>query len=409
MSEEVRPEYGKNSLVEIPGTIFSLLDIENSLSRLSKSKFEGVDTDIENVVFVLIDAFGSNQWNEFGAGIFGDIADVGKVSRITSTFPSMTPATLTTLSTGLQPVEHGLLGWEMYFDEIDSKLLTLPFTTTDWEDPSELFEAESNPEILFEGNPIYEKLVENEVRSYSLLNEDIAGSEYTELSHKGSEVTPYLNIPDMALKARRILGDDGKKYLYSYISEIDTVAHREGPLTEDEENQIEMISNSLKRNLVEKLDMETAENTLLLISADHGQIESDKKIDLMKYDKVEKSLKKDADGETITPCGGGRSVFLHVKEDRIEELQKFLNKELNAEVMKTKEAVREELFGDRNPGEKFYARAGELVIIPHGKDAVWFDTEEIEQVGFHGGLHPQEMNIPFAAVNLGDLKKELSR
>ncbi|MEF8880650.1 MAG: alkaline phosphatase family protein [Candidatus Nanohaloarchaea archaeon] len=405
MEQYVEPEYGENSLVEVPGTICSLLDVETELSELSSSKFESVDTEVENVIFILIDAFGNKQWESFGKGTFQEIESKGKVTSITSTFPSMTPATLTTLSTGLQPIEHGLLGWEMYFNEIDEKLLTLPFTTSDWEDPKEALDKEVNPEILFEGNSIYKKLEENGVNVFSVLNKDISDSRYTELSHKGSEVIPALNVADSMLKTRRKLENEGKTYVYNYVSEVDTIDHRKGPMTEDETNQLKMISDSIRRNLVNELEEEIAEKTLLLISADHGQIIEEGKTDLMKFEKVQRCLKKDSEGDTITPCGGGRSIFLHIQEEKVSELQKFLKEEINARVLKTEEAVEKNLFGDKPSGQKFYDRAGELVIIPNGREVYWHNTEEIEQIGYHGGLNPQEMNIPFAAVKLADLKK----
>lgn len=65
--------------------------------------------------------------------------------------------------------------------------------------------------------------------------------------------------------------------------------------------------------------------------------------------------------------------------------------------------MKEGLFGDRKPGENFYSRAGELLIIPNGKKTYWYNTEEHEQTGYHGGLHEDEMYIPLSVTRLSKL------
>ena len=116
--------------------------------------------------------------------------------------------------------------------------------------------------------------------------------------------------------------------------------------------------------------------------------------------KVEKSLKTSR-GEPITPCGCARSVYLHVKEGEVEELKEFLETKIDAEIMRTDEAVTQGLFGTKEVGEKFYSRAGELLIIPNDKKAIWYD--DWEQTGYHGGLHENEMHTPLCITRLSDL------
>lgn len=303
----VRPDYG-NSLAEIPGTVCKLLDINSDLEELEQvEKFE----DIENVVLIFIDAFGYNQWKNFDSGIFKDAEENGSLHKITSVFPSMTPATLTSLNTGLYPVQHSLLGWEMYYEELDMIIQTLPFVDRDWIPVQDIVE-DADPEILFEGESFYEKLEDSGVETYALLNDEIADSGYSKLTKSSkTENKPYTNFADMSLELRKILnqGED-RKYVYAYMDEVDKACHEYGPQTEKVETQLEAISDNLKREL-EKVDENVKDKTLVLFSADHGQIKGSKEIDLMKYEEVEKRLKKSKE-KPITPCGSARSVYLHV-------------------------------------------------------------------------------------------------
>ncbi|MBC5793178.1 MAG: alkaline phosphatase family protein [Nanohaloarchaea archaeon] len=403
--EKVFPKYGEASLADIPGTVLSLFNIESDLTRLDEDIVNS-EEDYENVVVILIDGLGLNQLENFSRGFFEEAKQSGELKGITSVFPSATPATLTSINTGKTPKEHGLLGWEMYYEEIDSNIFTLPFLTTEGEKPQDAFE-EVDPKMLFEGEPIYPRLEQNDVNCFSVTKEDIVDSEYTEMVKKGSEIVPYLNTADMALQIRRTLEEnEGKKYIYAYTSDIDSISHMRGPKTEDERNQLEMISETLNRNLVEEMDEETAEDTLVLITADHGQIEHDEKVDLFQWDNVGESLKTDDNGDLITPTGnGGRSIFLHVKEEKLDELHSFLNEKLDAEVMKTETALEEGYFGEGELADNFKARAGELVIVSNDNKIHWGEPWNLEDIGVHGGLHQEEMKIPLLKFELSDLRR----
>jgi len=401
----VFPNYDGGSLADIPGTIFSLFDIDSELSELNEDIID-VEKDYQNVILILVDGLGTSQLENFSSGIFEEIRDIGGLESITSVFPSATPATLTSINTGKTPKEHGLLGWEMYYEEIDSKLFTLPFITVDGERAQEAF-TEADSRMLFEGEPIYPKLKDNGINCFSIIKREIIDGEYTELTAYGSEKVSYHNTADMALQIRKTLEErKGRKYIYAYTADIDSIAHIRGPKTEDEANQLEMISNALKRNLVENISDDIAEDTLILITADHGQIKHGEKIDLFSFDEVTECIETDIDGELITPSGNaGRSVFLHVKDGRVNDIYRFLNQKLDAKVLKTEEALEEGYFGQGEKAEDFDKRAGDIVIISDKEKLHWGETSELEDIGVHGGLHEEEMRIPLMKAKLSELKK----
>ncbi len=63
------------------------------------------------------------------------------------------------------------------------------------------------------------------------------------------------------------------------------------------------------------------------------------------------------------------------------------------------------LFGDREAAKRFTRRCGDL-ILTHRTHSMWYadvEPDEIALVGMHGGLHPSEMFVPFAAADFGAL------
>jgi predicted AlkP superfamily pyrophosphatase or phosphodiesterase len=290
----------------------------------------------------------------------------------------------------------------MYYDELDMIIQTLPFVDRDWIPVQDIVE-DADPSILFEGEAFHSILENEGISTYGIADEEVKDSEYTDLTTgEETEIRPYRNITEMAFKVRETLNQEsGKKYVYAYTDLIDKTCHEYGPGSDEEKVQLENISDSLSRELG-KVDEDIAEETLVLFSADHGQIKASEEIDLMKYQEVEKRL-KERDRRPITPCGSARSVFLHVKKGEVEDLKEFLEEEIDAEIYRTEEAVEEGLFGHREVGENFYSRAGDLLIIPNGRKAYWYDTDEYEQEGFHGGLHEDEMFVPLTVTRLSEL------
>ncbi|MFB6115257.1 MAG: alkaline phosphatase family protein [Candidatus Nanohalobium sp.] len=399
MAERIFPKYGEASLAEVPGTAMKLLDIETDLPTFS-DKIIDTEKSYENVVLILVDGLRYDR-AENTEGFFRKARKNGNLEKATSVFPSATPATLTTLNTGRRPLGHGLLGWHMYYSEIKDHIFTLPFSLEDGGDPAE---EGLNPEKLFEGDSFYRDFPK-EVEVFTLVKRDIMDSEYTELTSTGAEKISYSNTADMALKLRNCLERDGKKFVYGYTADVDSVSHIEGPETEALQNQVEMISDTLEKNLVEELDEEDAEDTLLMITSDHGQIEGGERIDLLKWDKVPECVEKDENGDPVGPSGNaGRSVFLRVEDGKVDELQEFLQEKIDAEVLKTEEAVEKGLFGEGLEAERFRDRAGDLTIISHGRKIHWFRPETLEDKGFHGGLHEKEMEIPLLYCELSELQ-----
>ena len=381
-----------------------------SLPRDALGSTETLGT--ENVVLLLLDGLGYREWRKHEAdGFIGTLSRKGDVRPISTVFPSTTAAALTTISTGLTPQEHGLPEWYVYMKEIGDVIVTLPFARAGEQGRDTLVGA-MDPKALFDGRTIFERLKDAGVRSTSLTNRALANTAYSEVSRRGSKVEPYITASDLSVNLRRLVeGAKGKNLFYVYWSFIDTIEHSYGPNTDVASLEASLISHALQEGFLSKLSHEAAKRTLFIVTADHGQVNVDprKTLYMNRFKKLLKVLSTNSSGERIPPWGSARDSFISVDDARLDEVEAYLLRKLEgvASVLKTKEAIKMGLFGINEPTRKFRRRVGNLMILPHGTNTVWYryrKGDSLDLRGHHGGLSADEMTIPLATARLSGLQ-----
>jgi type I phosphodiesterase/nucleotide pyrophosphatase len=74
----------------------------------------------KNVVTILCDGMGSNIMDKMLDN--NSFLIQNRMKAITTVFPATTVAATTSMMTGLNPVETGMLGWDMYYKDIDKTI-----------------------------------------------------------------------------------------------------------------------------------------------------------------------------------------------------------------------------------------------------------------------------------------------
>lgn len=72
-------------------------------------------------------------------------------------------------------------------------------------------------------------------------------------------------------------------------------------------------------------------------------------------------------------------------------------------MVKTEDLIAEGFFGS-GVSTRFRERAGNLVILPYRHESVWWyekDKFEMQFLGHHGGLTPQEMETVLYSLEIG--------
>ena len=409
----VRADDCRSNLSNVPGTMLSSFGVNPGRPVLPNDALGGAETSgVENVSLLLCDGFGYNEWKrQSGKGCVGAISRTGSVRPITTVFPSTTAAATASVSTGLTPQEHGLPEWFVYMEELGEVVMPLPFARPG--DPRRAtLKGLLDPRVIFDGRTIFQRLKKNGVRCTSITNRSLARTTYTIVSRAGSYPVAYSAASDMATSLRRLVERSrGRNMFYAYWDHVDTLEHIYGPNTDESYVEASVISHALYEGLLSKLDRAAAKRTMIIVTADHGQIAiaPEKTLYMNRWGRLTDALQRSPSGKVIPPWGSARDVYMWVKEDRLDDTKAYLERRLKgvASVLRTEDAIGEGLFGINKPSRKFRRRIGNLMILPHGTKTVWFryrKGESLEMRGHHGGLHHDEMTIPLAAARLSDLQ-----
>jgi len=402
----VFPAYGDRCFADVTESALSLLADEFARGIPDNAFGDLLEADIENVVLLVLDGLGLDQWNRLNdeLPLLRGFEESGTVSPLTSVYPSETAAAITTLHTGLLPAEHGLLGWHQYFESIGDSIQTLPFLLEDGTRVHDEYPL-ANARELFEGDAIYSDAVAAGVDAHLAQPEHIARSASSRLTTAGAEMNAYWNVADMAVTVRdKLAVADEPTHVTAYVPNVDHISHVTGTDVDRYDAQVRMVTEAVRTGLVEALDAQTAEETALLVTADHGHtnVDQSERVDLS-VPEVQDTLARDDEGEPIPPVGGPRNVQFHVEDGRVEELRSYLEDNHDVLTLDREEYTERGLFGENQcePSETFERRAPDLVAV-HRETVMWHHGDD--KIGVHGGMTPEEMLVPFAAARVSDLQ-----
>jgi Type I phosphodiesterase / nucleotide pyrophosphatase len=316
------------------------------------SRIEALTREHERVALILLDAFGMRFVERHASH---PLLKRLEIEPLASQFPSTTTAHLTTLYTGLPVEQHGLYEWKCFEPLVDDVVIPLPFVR--W-DGSRL---ELDPRDIVPSPSFFERLG---VPSVVLQPAAISGSTYGSAAFAGAQV---IGFGDLAEGVAR-LGTPGFSYLY--WDAIDAAGHRHGPSSRE--------FDAAALHALDAIEAALPKDTLLLITADHGQIDVEP-LDLLDDIWPELRLRH-------PPAGSARDCFLHVEDPEhvIAELSARLGD-------RARVVAARDLFGAIGP--RLEARLGDVCVLPAPGRMAWlreFPSHERRFRGHHGGLTAAE-------------------
>jgi len=388
----VRPDYDGFCFSRVPGTAASLVGADVG-PDLPGRALDGAAADAERVLVVFLDAFGFRQFERVreDVSLLRSFVNAGRVTPLTSTYPSETAACVTTMHTAREPVEHGLLGWNGYDPAGDTVYQTLPYAATDGG------EIAVDPPDLFDADPVYGSLAAQGVDGRVVEPDFDTG--YDDASLVGATVHHYERTTGFALAVRDAVREaSAPSYTYAYYPVIDAVAHDHGPDGELYDAQVASVCDALERALG-TLDGEVAAETAVCLVADHGQVGIRERTELGSTGVLE-YVPTDRSGAPLV-LGGPRNVHLRVTD--VDAARARLS-DLDALVYSREEALAADLWGSGEPGPAFERNCGDVVVVPRA-GALWHagEPDQLELAGMHGGLDPEEALVPFGVAKLDEL------
>ena len=324
-----------------------------------------------NVILFLFDGMGSNILDR---NLDKDAFFIkNRYKKITTVFPATTTAATTAIRTGLNPCEHGWIGWNVYLEPID-KIITLYMNR--------------------------EKGKEETCREYftvkdQLVNDTIADEINRKGEYKGLELFPfkagnakvYRDLDEMYTMINYALKEDGKHFIYAYNDEPDHTMHDFGPDSEEAKRLIET------RNRKTEEFCKNLEDTLVIVVADHGHIKVDH-IFLKDYPEIMEMMERTTSIEQ-------RAASFKIKEEYMEEFPVLFNKLFGKSfTLYTKKDVMEsKLFGDGEPNKLFEPALGDFIAIAENDNKCLVTDGDEVLVSQHAGYTDDEVYIPLIIVD----------
>jgi len=323
---------------------------------------EGAD----QIVMLVLDGLGWHQMQERMSLLrgFPQMAAV----PITTVAPTTTATALTSISTGLPPGEHGVIGYRM---AVDRDVLNVLRWTTAKGDAREVIPPESiQSEVAFGGQrpPV---VVRAEFRDTGFTRAHLGGCRhvpYRMSSTMLAEITHQLNM--------------GEPFVYAYYDGIDKVAHEYG-LSHFYDTELVFVDR-----MVEYMVQELPENVALVITADHGQVDVGDRV-------------FPPDPEVLSrvshQSGEARFRWLHARPGEAGDLLRAATEHHSdvAWVVSRDQMLDECWFGPKVlPGP--LSRLGDVALVPF--EPVAFedpaDTGPFRLLGRHGSMTEAEVLVP---------------
>ena len=409
----VPPHYDGFSIANLPATIATLLSrspsppagqvLPGALPSLPYEMWADWAPGLRRVVLVILDALGYSMLQRMlakGQGkTFFDLAEAGLMVPLTSVFPSTTDAALVSLSNGRPPAEHGWLAYTMYLRELGiaaNAILLCPV----WTRKSDLLlDWGLELETLIPIPTMAQHLATMGVTSGAVFSAHFQGTGFSKMLYRGvAEIRGHLHASDFWGQLRCLLAETrGRKALLTaYWSGLDTLAHAYGPNTDLCEAEFRTVSHLLAQEFLGSLPHQDREGTLLLITADHGQI----------HIPSEHILTASEDAALarhlmVPIVGESRAAFVYPRPGQADDIRSYLARTHPGwfTVLDSAEVLEAGLMG-KPINDETYARAGELLVLPNGDHALQQAPPSVPLVGRHGGLTQEEMLVPLLGVRL---------
>jgi hypothetical protein len=409
----VLPHYDGLSIANLPPTIAALLGGAlvsppgtsplGALPPLPGELWADWADGLRRVVLVILDALGYRKLQEMWAAgegqPFSGLAEAGRLVPLTSVFPSTTDAALVSLGTGRPPAEHSWLAYEMYLRELGiaaNAILLCPV----WTRQSDLLLRWGlEPETLVPVPTLAQHLAQEGIVSRAVLQTFYQNSGFSQMLYRGfAEIRGHRHASDFWTRLRQLLAETRgqRTLLTAYWSGLDTLAHAYGPDTELLEAEFRTVSHLLGQEFLARLPAEDREGTLLLITADHGQIRVPSEQILIASE--DPGLSR----HLLVPIvGESRAAFVYPRPGRAGAVREYLERMFPGwfVILDSAEALEAGLMG-RPIADETYARAGELLILPRGNHALQRAPLQVALVGRHGGLTQDEMLVPLIGTRL---------
>ncbi len=329
----------------------------------------------ESAVLVVIDGLGAISLRGHAGHARSLTAAMTKKDIAQTVFPTTTAAALTSLTTGVWPGEHGLVGYRVRDPERDILVNQLSGWETDGLDP-----------LTWQGAPtIFERAAAGGRATFAVGLAAYAHSGFTRATLRGATFVPAATPEERVETAYALAEQHPGALVYCYLPEVDKAGHKHGVASAEWVAALERIDGALSVRVPPRVGV--------VVTSDHGMV------DVPSH----RQVVLEAEHLTGIRHVGGEPRMLHLYAEPDADAARLtvrLRSDLEgvADVVTRTEAVQTGLLGPV-VREDALRRIGDLLVIATGVRALYDGTAEDQRnrgmIGQHGALTPEETRVPF--------------
>ncbi len=312
--------------------------------------------DARCYVLVVIDGLGARQLGHPAAQA------LSRWNRATmvAPFPSTTSVALSTLATGLEADQHGIVSHLMWIPELGQVVNTLKWVT-----PAGIA-VEYDTSGLLPAPNLWERLSAAGVEPITVQPGDFIGSPLSRLLYRGCRFEPVWGLDELVEATVAVAASGSRRLVLTYLQHVDYAGHVNG-IDSPEYAEAMAIAAAIWERLGTGLPGDVA----LVGTADHG---------LIQYSESDKILVRERRFDDLRLAGDPRGLWAWGDGELIAELAA----DVGGAVVDARS-----LIGNRGS----WIRPDGLILAPRDKVVLprGFDKR---LRAYHGGLEPEEVEIP---------------
>ena len=341
---------------------------------------------VDRAVVVLIDGLGADPLRE-RAGHARTLASAmaTKADIIATGVPTTTAAALATLTTGVGPGEHGIVGYAAV-DAANDRVVN---QLRGWD-------LRMQPEVWQPVPTLFEQAGGRGLDAVVIGAPQYRDSGFTHAVLRGARYLEGRRPADRAAALIELLADQSWRGIaYVYLPELDQAAHQHGWRSHEWTTALETADATVASVLPVLAEPRSKVRTGLLVTADHGMV------DVPPHGHVVLEPGAELLRGVHHVAGEPRMLHLHTKDGTAEAITDLADRWRASEASRSWIATRQEAidagwFGPVRPD--VLPRIGEVLIA--ARSLVAYATAEQEaagagsMVGQHGSWTPEETRVP---------------
>jgi hypothetical protein len=312
-------------------------------------------------------------------------------ARLTSVFPSTTAAAIPTFLSGLAPAQHGLTGWHMFFREIGTVAAVLPFHPRHCR--RSLRESRISPETLLQFAPVCDRLPEP---SWVIAPERFVHSDFNAAASGRAHRVGYRSLEELSERMLDTVRADGRKYVYAYYPELDSIAHVHGIGSAEARIELARVDTAID-SLLRAMQ---GTDTTLLVTADHGFVDTtaQTRVDMKDHPDLAETL-------VLPLCGEPRVAYCYVDPDRVAAFENYVADHLaqGFTLSRSRDLIARGWYGPGKVHPRLADRVGHYTLLARDNwtigDQLLGESKHV-QVGTHGGVTGDEMHVPLIVARV---------